>query len=188
VSTLEHLSAAHAQFGRVLATVDATEWDVATPCDGWTVARLVEHVVGGEQMTVALLVGATAVEARAAMATVGAGDVRSRYGAIAAEVESAFGQPGALERTVHHPMGDMSAAQLLGFRVGDLTLHSWDLSRSIAGDELLDPMLVAAVWADLEPLSAVIGQIGVFGDGPSGDVGEGSELQLRLLDLTGRRP
>jgi hypothetical protein len=34
----------------------------------------------------------------------------------------------------------------------------------------------------------VIGQIGVFGDGPSGDVGEESELQLRLLDLTGRRP
>ena len=188
MSTLEHLSAAHAQFGRVLATVDASQWDEATPCDAWTVGQLVEHVVGGEQMTIALLEGATAAEARATAVSVAAAEARSRYASIATAVEAAFEQPGALARTVHHPIGDVSATQLLGFRVGDLTLHSWDLSRSIAGDELLDPELVAAVWTDLEPLSAVIGEIGVFGDGPSGDVGEESELQLRLLDLTGRRP
>lgn len=188
MSTLEHLSAAHAQFGRVLATVDGSAWDLATPCEGWTVARLVEHVVGGEQMTVALLHGATAEEARRPVATLAPAEASTRFATAALEVETAFCEPAALARTVHHPIGDVSATQLLGFRVGDLTVHSWDLARAVAADELLDPELVAAVWDDLEPLAPMIGSIGVFGDGPSGDVGDGAGLQLRLLDLTGRRP
>jgi hypothetical protein len=89
---------------------------------------------------------------------------------------------------VHHPIGDVTGSQLLGFRIGDATLHSWDLARALGIDETLEPELVESVWGQLEPISAIIGEIGVFGDGPSGTVGEDAELQLRLLDLTGRRP
>ncbi|MEZ5270424.1 MAG: hypothetical protein R2789_18395 [Microthrixaceae bacterium] len=44
------------------------------------------------------------------------------------------------------------------------------------------------VWSDLEPLRDNIATIGIFGDGPSGDVPEDAPLQTRLLDLVGRRP
>jgi hypothetical protein len=37
-------------------------------------------------------------------------------------------------------------------------------------------------------MAPIIGQIGIFGEGPSGTVGEDAPLQERLLDLTGRRP
>ncbi len=188
MSTVQDLSAAHEQFGRVLSTTDASQMDVPTPCEGWTVGHLIGHVLGGERMTVALLDGATADDARGLMRGVTVMDAPAQYASIVAEVEAAFGQPGVLERTVHHPMGDVSAQQLLGFRVGDLTVHSWDLSRAIAGDEVLDPGLVEAVWTDFEPLAPMMGAIGVFGEGPSGDLGDDAALQLRLLDLTGRRP
>jgi hypothetical protein len=34
----------------------------------------------------------------------------------------------------------------------------------------------------------MIAHVGVFGTGPSGTLDESTALQLRLLDLTGRRP
>jgi len=96
--------------------------------------------------------------------------------------------PGALERIVHHPAGDVSGAQLLSFRIGDLALHAWDLARAIGADETLDPELVALVWEGMQPLAPVIAQLGIFGAGPSGDLDDDAPLQHRLLDLSGRRP
>ena len=44
------------------------------------------------------------------------------------------------------------------------------------------------VWTQLAPMTPFIAQTGVFGAGPSGEVGQDAPLQVRLLDLTGRRP
>ena len=82
----------------------------------------------------------------------------------------------------------MPGARLLGFRIGDYTLHGWDLARAIGADEKLDEALVHAVWDALGPMSGVIGSSGVFGAGPSGQIADDAPLQQRLLDLTGRRP
>ena len=37
-------------------------------------------------------------------------------------------------------------------------------------------------------MAPIIGDIGVFGTGPSGTVADDAPLQQRLLDLSGRRP
>jgi hypothetical protein len=83
---------------------------------------------------------------------------------------------------------DMAGAQLLGFRIGGLTLHAWDLARGVGSDETLDTELVEAVWAQLSPMTPFIAQTGVFGAGPSGETRKDDPLQVRLLDLSGRRP
>jgi uncharacterized protein (TIGR03086 family) len=177
-----------AQFARVLGAVTPQDWASPTPCEGWTVRDLVVHVVGGTVMSVALLGGATSDEAFALLQTDVLGDEPlDTFVAAQAELSAAF-RTADLEMTVHHMVGDIPASMLLGFRIGDLTLHSWDLARAIQADETLDPVLVQAVWEAVSPLRDSIGQIGVFGDGPSGDVGDDAPLHLRLLDLTGRRP
>jgi uncharacterized protein (TIGR03086 family) len=84
-------------------------------------------------------------------------------------------------------MGDVPAAQLLGYRVTDLTLHGWDLARAVGGDESIDAELAEFVLAGLLPMAPVIAKIGVFGDGPSGSVGDDAPVQVRLLDFSGRR-
>ena len=38
------------------------------------------------------------------------------------------------------------------------------------------------------PMAPFIGEVGVFGSGPSGTVGDDATVKIRLLDLTGRRP
>jgi len=184
----EALKRTSAEFESRLREVDPEEFDRGTPCDHWTVHDLVEHVIRGNWMGARLLAGATTEEA---LAPVGGDD---QHDPVARFVDSArvqlvaFAETGALERVCHHPVGDISGAQLLGFRIGDLTLHTWDLARAAGVDESLDPALVELVWNDLAPMAPMIGSLGVFGSGPSGQVAEDAPLQLRLLDLTGRRP
>lgn len=184
-----NLARAQDEFEARLARVSADQWELATPCPGWTVRDLVNHVVVGGEMSVRLLHGATVEDLQPLFGSdgLGADPLDARRRSVAAE-RAAFAEPGALERTVHHPAGDIPGVMLLGFRTGDNLLHAWDLARAVDGDEVLAPDVVAAVWSVMEPMAAIIPTTGVFGDGPSGTVESDAPLQQRLLDLSGRRP
>jgi uncharacterized protein (TIGR03086 family) len=185
---LDALDRADREFARRLAVVREDQWDEPTPCDRWPVRVLVNHVIGGHRMAVALLAGASADEGAALIKQPFPDDPVSAFDEVSAELAAGFSGRGDLGETVHHPMGDMPAGQLLAFRYADALLHAWDLARGIGADETLDPDVVAFIWADLEPMAAWLPQTGMFGPGPSGDVGPDADLQTRLLDLTGRRP
>lgn len=185
----EVLNRAGLEFERRLRAVAPGQWDAPTPCEGWSVRDLVDHVVGGNRLAQVLMRGASAEEAVALVRdTRTRGDALGDFAASRDEQVAAFREPGALDRTVHHPIGDIPSAQLLQFRVADLTLHAWDLARAIGADERLDEPLVRWLWDRLSPLAPFIGRLGAFGSGPSGQVDEHAPVQQRLLDLTGRRP
>jgi uncharacterized protein (TIGR03086 family) len=180
---------ARTEFDRRLALIGPADWSRPTPCTGWSVRDLVSHVVGGNTMTAKVLAGASRDEGLAVFAADLLGDdPLGAYAASAEAAEAAFEAPGALEAICHHPAADLPGAQILGFRIGDLAVHAWDLARSLGGDEQLDAELVAYVWGSLQPMAPIIATIGVFGTGPSGAVPESAPLQTRLLDLVGRRP
>ena len=63
---------------------------------------------------------------------------------------AAFHASGALERPVHHPLGDIAGREFLEFRIFDITLHAWDLASALGTDETIDPELVQAVLAIVE--------------------------------------
>ena len=121
------------------------------------------------------------------LAVLGADPVAAWKHSSAVEL-AAFAEPGALDRTVHHPVGDVPAEVFLGFRINDYLLHAWDLARATGGDETLDPDAVAVAWVDLEPMAPIIASVGIVGTGPSGTVDADAPLHTRLLDLSGRRP
>lgn len=189
---MDELTALHAateSFDAVIAQVRPDQWDAPTPCEGWSVSDLVSHVVGGNAMSVAMLGGATREETTPYLAGLPLGDDPvATYRAGAAAQLAAFEEDGALERTVAHPMMDMPGSQAIEFRVGDLTLHTWDLARAIGADETLNPALVEVVYERMAPMADVLSQIGIFGEGQSGTVDEQAALQTKLLDLAGRRP
>jgi uncharacterized protein (TIGR03086 family) len=186
---LEALATGRAEFDRRLRSVGESDWDRDTPCDDWSVRDLVVHVIYGTRMTAALLHGATRDEAFAVVADATLPDDPIAAFAEGADAEAAaFAEPGALDRICAHPAGDFPGAMILGFRIGDLAMHTWDLSRAIGADEQLDPGLVDNVWTAIEPMLPMMGSVGVFGEGPSGSVPDDAPLQLRVLDATGRRP
>ncbi|MDR3650320.1 MAG: TIGR03086 family metal-binding protein [Acidimicrobiales bacterium] len=183
------LTAAGAEIRPRVAGIAPAQWDLPTPCTHWRVTDLVVHLIEGSRMALRLLQGASASEARRAFGVAHGSDLPSELDVALAEELAAFEGPDALTMTVHHPAaGDVPGATLIGFRTGDYLLHSWDLARATGGDERLPQGLVAAVWEDLQPMVPFIGDIGVFGSGPSGTVAPDAPLQQRLLDLTGRRP
>jgi uncharacterized protein (TIGR03086 family) len=186
---LAMLNRASDDFGARLRSVRDDQWGLATPCTDWTVRDLVNHVVVGGHVTAMLVHGATADEVIAQFGRDAIGDdAPGAFEASVAGERAAFAEPGAMERIVHHPAGDIPGSMLLGFRFGDNVLHTWDLCRALGADETLAPDLVAASWELMEPMAAMIPSFGVFGTGPSGLVGDDAPLQTRLLDLSGRRP
>jgi uncharacterized protein (TIGR03086 family) len=189
VNALECLEAAGAEFRTRLGGVRVDDWSRPTPCSEWDVRGLVNHVVTANVTAERLLHGATRDETVAMIGVdlVGDDPPGAFERSIAAQA-AAFREAGALDRTVHHPAFDMPGSQLLDFRIGDMLVHAWDLARATGADETLDPALVEVVLASLLPLEAALPASGAFGAGASGDLGEDASRQLRLLDLTGRRP
>lgn len=139
-------------------------------------------------MTVILIGGASKQEATDLFKLPVPADVLAQCRRALNEQSSAFAHASDLDVIVHHPMGDVPVHQLFDFRIMDLTLHAWDLARAISASEELPDVLVSHVYGRLLPLKEVIGQIGIFGLGPSEDLDDDAATQLKLLDLTGRRP
>ena len=184
---LDALALASSHFVSVLDRVRADQLGAPTPCEEWDVRALLRHVSAGGDMAIALLDGASAEEARSYF-------TQEYSDAVSACRDSVAAQRTRMDAVtdwglvVHHVVGDVPASQLLGFRIADLTLHSWDLATAIGADTRLPDDLAALAYEQMKPMESFIGEIGMFGTGPSGSVDEGADAQRRLLDLSGRRP
>jgi uncharacterized protein (TIGR03086 family) len=184
----EMLALSTTNFLSVFDLVTDDELELATPCESWSVADLIWHVARASDMTVILIGGASKQEATDLFKVSVPPDLLVQCRRALSEQSSAFHNASDPDFIVHHPMGDFPVHQLLDFRIMDLTLHSWDLARAIGADEELPDVLVTHVYERLIPLKEVISQIGIFGQGPSEDLNDDASAQLKLLDLSGRRP
>lgn len=188
-SLTESLRRADEMFLVRLAGIGAAEWDRPTPCSDWSVRQVVGHVVTGSAMAAAILRGASRNEAIAVLGVDHLGSAPlDDYRRVLDEQAAAFGSITSWDAVCEHPAGDMTARQLLDFRLTDLVVHTWDVAVACGLDTDLDPDLVVEVWEALRPMTPFIGSLGVFGQGPSGSVAPDAPLQTHLLDLTGRRP
>jgi uncharacterized protein (TIGR03086 family) len=184
----ETLALGTENFESLLPHVSESDFARATPCENWSIMELVWHVARASDMSVLLLSGGTKEEAVKMFDVSVPPDVLEQCRrALDAQLNS-FASAGDLDGVVHHPLGDVTVAQLFDFRIMDLTVHFWDLARALGVDEEIPGALVAYVYAQLQPLEDVVGQIGIFGEGPSRTLEENAPTQLKLLDLTGRRP
>ena len=185
---LDALARSAALFEAKLRAVSPSALQNPTPCEGWDVSELIRHSIAGATMSAALIRGASREDAITMLAeTTLDEDFVRQFRSCADDLSAAFAEPGALDRMVAHPAMDMPVTQMLGFRIGDNLVHAWDLARGAGVDETLDDELVAMVWESVQPMRPFIGQVGQFGEGPSGDRDE-APLDIQLLDFMGRRP
>src|SRR4051794_34185823 len=137
VDKLTALDAAADEFGRRLALVGDEAWPLPTPCPDWDVHYLAAHVIGGNRFAAYILGGMSASDAmEQVMASPQLGhDAMRAWATTCAAQTSAFHAVTALERRIDHPLGEISGRDFLEFRVFDITLHAWDLARSIGADD-----------------------------------------------------
>jgi uncharacterized protein (TIGR03086 family) len=187
VLALALLTRASDGFTQRLGLVRPHQWAAPTPCAAWDVRALVNHVVGANRRYVMLLHGATADEVDATRtADHLSDDPVSSFVTTAAELDAAIRDSGAMARTADHPTGERTGTQLLEMRVLDVTVHTWDLARSIGADESLDPDLVAFALTLRDTLEAGR-EHGSFAPPPE-ETPPDVSAQTRLLTLSGRRP
>jgi uncharacterized protein (TIGR03086 family) len=174
-------------FTALVGQVRAGQWDSPTPCAGWDVRTLVNHLVYEERWAVPLFDGATIAEVgdRFEGDLLGEDPVSASEDA-AREADEAVSAPGVLSRTVHLSFGDTPAEEYLYQLFADHVIHAWDLAAALGVDRTLDADQVdfLATWfAGQEDGYRSAGAIGERVPVPD-DAGQ----QDRLLAAFGRDP
>lgn len=110
--------------GQVIAAISDAQWASGSPCTEWTVSDLVRHLVAGNNWFATAVDGTerpTIEEAAPADA-----DLPGAYRDSGAALIEAFSQPGALERKVVVPIGEVPGVVALHLRVTEILVHGWD--------------------------------------------------------------
>jgi uncharacterized protein (TIGR03086 family) len=194
VNNLEAFRAARREFESRVAEVSTSQMALPTPCDDWDVHTLIDHIIAGDIFAARVLGGATMAEAVEGLIGADAvgDDPLASVRAAADAVDVAFSAEGAMERLVHHPVGDIPGSRFLDFRTMDYAGHAWDLARATDQDETLDPRLVVSLLSRIDVYTDMLGGSEHFGGGSRGggssSGGDAASAQLLLLDAMGRRP
>jgi uncharacterized protein (TIGR03086 family) len=169
----------------VLAGVTREQLGLPTPCASWTVADVINHVVGGQYFFAASMRGETPSSDRPDFA---AGDFVAAFEDGSAASLAAFGVDGAMERTVHLPFGDMPGSVVVGLAATDTFTHAWDVARATGQPSDLAPELAAGllerIKVGLPP--EVRGADGEAPFGPEQEAPAGSSNADQLAAFLGR--
>ena len=133
------LAVAFAAVGELISAVEPEQWSAPTPCPGWTVRRVIEHLTGLNRVFAALLADEPAPKRSADPVEP---DPAGAYRESAARLLAAFGRPGVLERSYTGPLGAATGSERLQIRLYDLLAHGWDLAQA-TGRHLAVPDLLA---------------------------------------------
>jgi haloalkane dehalogenase len=154
----------------VAEAVPRARWGAPTPCAGWTVRDVVDHLVANNHAQLAALGGPDV------------GDDLRRSGEA---VLAAHARPAAAD--VRFPLGgrQRSARSALAVHFADVLVHGWDLARAVGLPYRFDEDLAAAAERVVSAFPDL-----AWGPGAAfaADAGPGAGAGDRLLALTGRDP
>ena len=172
--------------GRIVAGVRPDQLGQPTPCRDWDVRLLLNHIIGGNHMFAEVARGGR-VDATGDMDDYTRPDPGTNYLASADAVLAAWAEPGAMERRVHMPFGDIPASAAVSIHFLDVVVHGWDLARATGQDTTIEPDLAAeALDISHGLLSPELRETGVFG--PEVPASADDPLHDRLVAFMGRRP
>lgn len=187
MSALELFQRAQASFDDRVDAVGADQWDLPTKLPGWSVHRLVEHLVTEQLWAPPLLAGEPVAEVGTGLGDTGplGNDPYAAWQAASDASLAAFATPGALESSVELSYGTTPSGDYLAEMIADLVVHSYDLARAIDGVQRLDPALVDWTLDYAREHLDPAGLPGVFAPGIAVD--SDGEPQVELLARYGRR-
>lgn len=169
-------------FSDVVDRVPSDRWSAQSPCEGWTAAHVVGHVIGGTQMVSAVQTGKAPEFADPVAA---AGDDPAASFAKARDLALSTLTDEYLSKNVTTPMGEMTVDQMLGmFLTNDALIHTWDLAKAAGVSVELDQQLVEEAYGRLVPIDAMLRQPNLFG--PKVEPPAGADATTKLMCFVGR--
>lgn len=169
-----------------VAGIGADRWGASTPCEGWDVRALVNHIVTGNYWAGELARGRTIEEVGDQLdGDVLGDDPLSEYDTSSGAASAAFHMPGAMEAPCAVSYGPVPGEVYIGHRLIDVVIHGWDVATATGQETALAPELVEACWAVVEPQKDLLLGSGMFGG--DHDAPAGADRQTALLALLGRQ-
>ncbi len=176
----EALDATHA----IVAGVSDDQLAKATPCAGWDVRALLNHVVSGNWWAAELAAGRTIADVGDRLdGDVLGVDALGAYEASAVAARAAFEAPGAMDAPCAVSYGPVPGSVYCGHRFLDVFVHGWDLAVATGQPARLDPALAEACLEVVRPQAAMLAASGMFGTETAPD---GDGPQAVLLAMLGR--
>jgi uncharacterized protein (TIGR03086 family) len=171
--------------GTVVDGIAARQLELPTPCDGWAVRELLNHIVSGNLWVAELAAGRTIADVgdRLDGDTLG-DDPAAAYRASAELAAEAFNEPGAMDAPCAVSYGPVPGSVYCGHRILDVTVHGWDLAKATGQDTTLEPDLVEAVSAIVAPQIDMLAGSGMFASPV--DIAGDADAQTRMLSQLGR--
>lgn len=164
----------------IAASLDDAQLDAPTLSTKFAVRDVLEHMVGGATMFAAAFRGDAAPDQS------GGRDVVAAFPAAMTELQQAVRSPGALERTIHAPFGEVPGDAFARFVALDGLVHGWDIA--------------TAIGRPYDPPAAVVAEVDTFArqaiseDMRDGDTfaapvdpPSGASPLVQLVAFTGRR-
>ncbi|MFD0687508.1 TIGR03086 family metal-binding protein [Actinomadura fibrosa] len=173
---------------RIVQRIPADRLDAPTPCPGWDVRDVVNHLIfwNGRGETAARREPVTGPGEDHDFTAEPGWD--ARFADQARRTAKAWSDPAAWEgnTSLSGNKEGMPADFIGGIVFGELVLHGWDIAVSTGLDPALPPDIVEAAWKQLVPTAEVSRQYGALG--PEVPVPEDAPFLDRLLGLAGRDP
>jgi uncharacterized protein (TIGR03086 family) len=170
----------------VVAGIDRVQWADATPCEGWDVHALLNHLVTGNLWAAELGSGHTIEEVGDRLdGDVLGGNALDAYDTSAEAAAATFEAPGALDAPCAVSYGPVPGSVYAGHRFIDVLIHGWDLATATGQDATLDPELVDAAYGLLQDQADMVRASGMFGEDILVPVGV--RPQTQLLAFIGRK-
>jgi uncharacterized protein (TIGR03086 family) len=185
------LAAAHraalASTRQFVAGIGEGQWDLPTPCDGWNVRELVNHIVAGNLWAAQLASGRTIADVGSDLdGDVLGSDPVSAYDRSAESAATVFELPGALDAPCAVSYGPVPGEVYAGHRLIDVLIHGWDVASATGQTTEIDPSLIEACWHVVRPQLSLLQGSGAFGVETTTPAD--SDPQTSLLFALGRQP
>jgi uncharacterized protein (TIGR03086 family) len=169
----------------IIAGVEPDQWSAASPCEGWTIYDVVNHLVGGMQIFAAELTGSTAGDHDSDW--LGADPIGAHE--TAADLDrAAWSAAGALDRTVTISLGELPGPMAATVHLTELVAHGCDVAIATGQQDRIDEQAAAGLLGLMERMGGIdaFRQPGIFG--PAVEVRSDALAHLRLLAYLGRTP
>jgi uncharacterized protein (TIGR03086 family) len=154
----------------------ADKLDAPTPCEGWDVRTLLNHMLDTQNYFIGSARGENASLPAPEPPELIGSDPVADFERGRAETLSVFGQEGVIEKT----------GPALAIAFSDQLLHGWDLARASGQDATMPDGLAAAAYEAIHGRFTDEQRKGVFD--PEIPITETASAQDKLLAYTGRDP
>jgi len=145
VDVVDQMERAFATASSVLREVRPDQWTAPSPCEGWTVRDVVNHMVGGAKMVSVCLSGHGEGVNFYVDHLRGLDPVETYVAEAAAAVHVYRIDPSLVARTMPMPWGEATGSAVAAMFLGDHFVHAWDVAKATGQSTDLDPEMAERV-------------------------------------------